>query len=159
MDPKHKAVIERFGTAIATLHDDRIIAIRRRMAEIASPQTEHDRAVSEYYARMEHETLMVALAQNAIEALLHDFFFLLAENEQFKLILEADDGTQINLADAVDVLQSFPFDWIEEKSGAGLESSRLVAFLSEKLNLGETPQERRARLLRENEENLSDNGS
>jgi hypothetical protein len=148
-----KELIAKFGAAIAKLHEDRVDAIKRTLAKIASPQSDHDHAYADYYGAMDRNELIVALGQRSIEGLLHDLFFLFDENEEFKLILRNADGNEIDLAQTVDVIQAFPLDWIEEKSNAGYETGRLTKSLSEKLNLGETRQARRARILDEKNRN------
>ena len=104
---------------------------------------------------MDRDQLIIALSQSAIEGVFHDLFFLFDEHEEFKLMLKRGDGSEIDLAQAVDVIQAFPMSWFEKASSAGHEGGRRVAFLSEKLNLGETRQDRRARILAEKDKNES----
>jgi hypothetical protein len=155
MNSKHEAIINRFGAAVAELHERQVWAAKRRLEQMASPETDHNRVMSNYYSRMDRDQLLIAWAQTSIEDVLHDFFFLFAENEDFKLVLEAEDGTRINLADAVDEMQAFPLEWIERKSDAGLEISRQLEFLEENLPR-ETDQERRARTIRERAQRSDD---
>ena len=141
-------IIARFGSAIGQLHQDRVTSIERLLKTISAPESEYEHTIAAYYTPMDRDRLVVAIAQGAIEGILHDLFFLFDEQEDFKLVLQAADGTQVNLADAVDEIKAFPFDWIEEKSKAGFEIGRKVDFIQENLPR-ETDQERRARLIRE----------
>ena len=154
-----KEIIARFGSEIGRLHELRVDRIRSTLQIMAAPESKHDGAIAAYYNPMDRDQLVVAIAQRAIEGILHDVFFLFDESEEFKIVLQARDGTQVNLADAVDVIQAFPFDWIERRSSAGLEINREGEFITEKLNLRETRQERRVRILREKEQARSNDQS
>jgi hypothetical protein len=145
--PSKRQLIERFGEAIVQVHERNVRSITQSVEKIGNPQTERDHVIAAYYRDMDRDKLIVSLAQTAIEGTLHDFLFLFAENEEFKLILETEDGERVDLAREVDVIQAFPFDWIETKSCHGLETGRLTEFLIDKLNLNETRQQRRARIL------------
>lgn len=93
--------------------------------------------------------MIIALTQFSIEGVLHDLFFMFDQHPEFKLILQSETGEMIDLAQTEEVIQAFPQIWIEERSSAGLETDKVIAFLREKLNLNETRQERRARILAE----------
>ena len=141
MDPNRRAAIEKFGAAIARLQERHVEAARRELGIIASPKTAHNRAVSEYYSSMDREDFLIAWMQGSIESVLHDLFFLFETNEEeLKIILRAEDGTEFNLTESGYPLQALPLEWIENGSSVGLETSRYTEFLSEKLNLRETRQ-------------------
>ena len=90
---------------------------------------------------MDREDFLIAWMQGSIESILHDLFFLFETNEEeLKIILRAEDGTEFNLTESGYPLQALPLEWIENGSSVGLETSRYTEFLSEKLNLRETRQ-------------------
>jgi hypothetical protein len=143
-----RELIAKFGTELAKIHGGHVADVKRQLEKIANPNSEYEHAVADYYRGFSRDQLIVTLAQSAIEGVLHDLFFLFDEHEEFKLVLKHEDGSEIDLARAVDVIQAFPMDWFEKASSAGHETGRFLEFLSKRLP-EETRQERRARILAE----------
>jgi len=145
--PSKDSVVDDFGKAIALIHERTVRQVQRTLEKLDDPKTDHDRAIAAYYSDMTRDRLIVSLAQKAIEGTLHDLFFLFSENEEFKLTLKTEAGREIDLAREIDVIQAFPDSWIKQQSSAGSETSRQTEFMVDKLNLSESRQERRARIL------------
>lgn len=131
-----RELIAKFGRAIAKVHERQVEGVRLALRKIFDPHSEHDHAFAAYFGGMDRDRLILAQAQRAIEGTLHDLFFLFEDSEEYKLVLKRQDGSEIDLAQAVDVIQAFPMEWYEKASSAGDEGARLMEVLTEELNLG-----------------------
>lgn len=135
-EQERKTLLEGFGKAVARIHERQSRNALRDFLAIDNPKNDNDVAMSKYYSDMPPEEVVAKICQHSIEGVLHDLFFLFEENENWKLILKTESGSEIDLAAEYEELRAKPLDWVEDWSAQGLEGGRQVKFYSDYYGLG-----------------------